>query len=164
MARAGSLTLVGLTCGQMEPSGSDGTNPINDALRSSIALACGITPDAVELQPNCDRRAMELVIEFTLSISSASVGLGAVSSLKSSIASGSFAEILASEALKRGETVSVEVMALLTEAAQDAVEGELHALIHWLPSNNCRCFLQSFFPTAMQLMQYICLLYCWTWP
>ena len=115
----GTMTLGGLSCSQLEPG-----NALFDALRSTIATAAGTTLSAVSLQTECgSRRAMSLVVTFTLSVSNEDVGSAAVNSLADSIKTGGFTESFESEAYARGETASVEPSGLDAQTVQEAVEG-----------------------------------------
>ena len=118
----GTMTLGGLSCSQLETG-----NALFDALRSTIATAAGTTLSAVSLETDCgsrrSRRAMSLVVTFTLSVSNEDVGTAAVNSLAVSVNTGGFTESFEGEAYARGETASVEPSGLNTQTVQEAVEG-----------------------------------------
>ena len=102
------MALEGLTCEQLDQSIA-----LNNALRATLYVASGVPPSStVETSPDCERRAMQLVLVFKIVVSSSSFGASAVNSLVDSISS--FGGTFGAESLRRGETASLKASGLST--------------------------------------------------
>ena len=115
----GSMTILGLSCTQLAPPGG----VLYNALKSTISIVTGVPISSVEIHPNCNRRALQLVLQFKLSVSSDSFGASAINSLSSSISSGSFGMEFSKEALKLGLTASLQASGLSVTLSESTATG-----------------------------------------
>ena len=127
LAVSGSMAIEGLTCGQLTPD-EKGPSNVHSALRATLATASDVSIESVEIGADCGRRAMQLVLQFKLSVSSDAFASSSVNSLSSSISSGEFGDTFGDEALKRGETAALSASGFSSSTFSGLFAG-VHILI-----------------------------------
>ena len=148
----GSLSLEGITCEQLANICVNGTcteSPISKALTGTLYKGTGVPASSnIVPKPDCEerrsirpdgsvvynippgRRAMQLVLQFKLTVSSDAFGSAAVGSLGSSVGDGSFGDGFSAEALKRGETAFMSASGFSGGVGESAAIGVLPTLLH----------------------------------
>ena len=109
---AGDIGLEGVSKSQITKVDSNGDQPLMDALAASLASVAGVSEQSVSLGEIKAARRMGISVSFSISISTASLGTAAISSLSSAVSSGGLAAQFSSEAAQRGESVTVSAYGL----------------------------------------------------
>ena len=139
---AGEMELEGVSVAQFTEVDESGQNPLQAAMKSSMASVMGVSESQIELViteggRRKGRRALSIQISFKIKIETSSMASTAVTALTDASASGGFAEEFKTQAAKRGEVVEVSSSVLesgcadcVEEVIIDVIDNSISDMVH----------------------------------